>query len=123
MLTIDGINYDNYVVHKKYNVQQVDEANGYLDGWSVTHRMISRTRVSGKIVLAFPPLQASRFINAMKNNEGIEGEHTITLLVQNLCAEKTITGFIYTSGKTAVSTPAFGSNIAYVNITLNVEER
>ena len=123
MFEIDGINYDAYVVNKKYNVQESEEYGGFVDGWWTTHRMIARTRVMGKVVLAMNPTVYSTFIAALASGAGSEGEHTVKLLVQNLGVEKTITAFVYTSGKTAVSTPAFGSTIVYTNITLNIEER
>lgn len=123
MFEIDGVNYDAYVVSRKYNVQESEEYGGYSDGWWKTHRMIARTRVSGRVVLAMNSTVYRTFIAALSNDAGDEGEHTVKLLVQNLGVEKTITAFIYTSGKTAISTPAFGSEVVFTNITLNIEER
>lgn len=125
MITIDGTNYDAYVVNKKYNVQQTDELGGteYLDGWWKAHRMVVRTRVAGKVVLAMNPSAYSAFIAALDSHAGTEGEHTITLFVQNLGVEKTITAFIYTTAKVAMATQAFGGGAVFFNITLVIEER
>lgn len=125
MLIIDGINYDDYIVSKSYNIQQNDEFGGtdYLDGWWKKHRMVVRTRIKGKVTLAMAPSAYSALISALDANAGTEGEHTLNLYVQNIGANKTITAFITTTAKTAISTKAFGHNAVYFNITLNIEER
>ena len=125
MLTIDGTNYDAYIVQKSYDIQQNNEYGGteYTDGWWKKHRSVVRTRVKGKVTLAMRPSAYSTFVAALENNAGAEDDHTVTLYVQNIGAEKTITAFIYTTAKVAMATQAFGGGAVFFNITLVIEER
>lgn len=125
MLTIDNVSYDDYVVTDSYDVQEDSEYGGtdYIDGWWKKHRSVVRTRVKGKVTLAMKPSVYSTFIAALNSGAGVEGDHTVTILVQNTGATKTITAYIDTNAKTAISTPSFGSQAVFFNITLTIEER
>lgn len=125
MLTIDGISYDAYVVHKDYDMQKKDEYGGteYTDGWWKAHRTVVRTKISGKATLAMRPSVYNDFITALNNNVGVDGDHTVSAFVLNTGTTETFTAYIGTTAKAAISTPAFGSNAVFFNVTLTIEER
>lgn len=125
MLVIDGLNCDDYIVTEKYSVFEQPEFGGteYIDAWWKRHRTVVRNRVTGTVSLAMSASAYNTFITTLQANEGVEGDHSVTLFINNLNTTKTITAYIKVEGKVAISTKNFGQSPVFFNAKLKIEER
>lgn len=126
MLTIGDINYDDYVVISTYSANQVDEYGDteYQDGWWKKHRTIARKRISATVTLAFKNAEDyNDFVANTLDDVGTDGDHTVTLYVNNLNQEVTINAYVAWETQTAIATPAFDSVPVFFNAVLTIEER
>lgn len=125
MFTIDGLNCDEYIVEKKYTVLDSPEFGGteYQDGWWKKHRTIVRNRVTGTVTLAMSATDYSSFVSHIQSHEGVEGDHAISLFVNNLNAQKSITAYVKITANVAISTKAFGQDPVFFSVKLAIEER
>ena len=98
---INNVDYSQYVVLNKYNLQRSAEYGGtqYTDGWWKKHRNIVRHSISGTVTLAFP---SAAYVNN-ENNYYI------------------FNAFLTPTTRTAI-TP-IGLNPAFFAVTLKVEEQ
>lgn len=121
---INGIDYSQYVVIKKYKMQRTAEYSGteYQDGWWKKHRSFIRDRVSGTVTLAFPTANLyNDFVDNMQNGQGIEGDYTVYAYINNVNVNYSFSAYLTPTTNTAI-TP-IGLNPAFFAVTLKVEER
>lgn len=125
MITIDGFDCDDYIVEKSYSVSEQPEFGGteYKDAWWKKHRTVVRTRVSGTVVLAMSASSYDTFITHLQEHIGVEGDHSITLFVNNLNDTKTITAYVSITSKVAIATKNFDHAPAFFSVKLKIEER
>lgn len=126
MLSIDGMNLDSYLDTKKYTAQKSAEYGNseYRDGWWKRHRDIVRYSIKATAVLSFPnATEFSAFLTHLNNNIGVEGDHSVTLYVNNTGATETISAYVEHTVKTAISTEAYGKQPVFFSVTLKMEER
>ena len=126
MFVLNGVNYDDYVVQKKYKMNRAPEYGGteYRDGWWKRHRSIVRYSVSGTVTLAFPTEELyNEFVAHLADSIGLEGDCRVAVYVEELNEVQTIRAFLTPVAKVAISTKAFGYVPAFFNVTIKVEER
>lgn len=126
MFTLNGINYDDYVVSKKYKINRAPEYGGteYRDGWWKRHRSIVRYSVNGSVTLAFPSAELyNDFVDNMRESMGAEGDYLIKVYVPELNVEQEIKAYLTPTAKTAIATKPYGYAPVFFNVTLKVEER
>ena len=120
---INGTDYSQYVVIKKYQMQRVAEYGGteYRDGWWKRHRSIVRESVSGSVTLAFPTAALyNSFVDDMQD-VGVEGDYTIVAYINNANENYTFSGYLTPTTKTAIK--PLDLDPAFFAVTLKVEER
>lgn len=121
---INGTDYSQYVVLKKYNLQRSAEYGGtqYTDGWWKRHRSIVRYSVSGSVTLAFPTVALyNDFVDNMVYGISIEGDYGITAYINTTNENKSFRAYLTPTTKTAIK--PIDMNPAFFAITLKVEER
>lgn len=121
---INNVDYSQYIVIKKYNMQISAEYGGtqYTDGWWRKHRNIIRHTISGSVTLAFPTAALyNDFVDNMQNGQGIEGDYNVLAYVNNTNDNREFQAYLTPTTKTAI-TP-IGLNPAYFAVTIKVEER
>lgn len=126
MFALNGINYDDYVVMKKYKMNRTPEYGGteYLDGWWRKHRTIVRYSVNGTVTLAFPNAELyNDFIDNLAASMGPEGDCRVEVYVNELNSVQSIMAYLTPVTKAAIATKAYGYVPVFFNITLKVEER
>lgn len=125
MITIDNFDCDDYIVEKSYSVTESPEFGGteYKDAWWKKHRTVVRNRVAGTVGLAMTASAYSAFITHLQEHEGVEGDHSITLFVNNLNTTKTITAYVTVTSKVAIATKNFDHAPAFFSVKLKIEER
>lgn len=120
---INNVDYSQYVVLKKYNMQRSAEYGGtqYIDGWWKKHRNIVRYTISGSVTLAFPT--DALYNNFVDNMQSVntDGVYSISAYVNNTNQNHVFNAFLIPTTKTAI-TP-IGLNPAFFAVTLKVEEQ
>jgi hypothetical protein len=120
---INNVDYSQYVVLKKYNLQRSAEYGGtqYTDGWWKKHRNIVRHSISGTVTLAFPT--AALYNDFVTNMQSVDtdGVYSVSAYVNNTNQGYSFNAFLTPTTKTAI-TP-IGLNPAFFAVTLKVEEQ
>lgn len=120
---INNVDYSQYVVLKKYNLQRSAEYGGtqYTDGWWKKHRNIVRHSISGTVTLAFPT--AALYNDFVSNMQSVDtdGVYSISAYVNNTNQGHVFNAFLTPTTRTAI-TP-IGLNPAFFAVTLKVEEQ
>ena len=125
LLTIDGYNYDNYIVESTYSINDKPEYGGtaYTDGWWKKHRTVVRNTVSGTVTLAMLPSDYNAFVSRLQGGEGVEGDHRVGLYVNNQNEFRTIRAYISVTSRVAIATKQFNNSKVFFNADLTIEER
>lgn len=126
MFEINGVSYDNYIVEKKYSVNDTEEYGGteYRDGWWKRHRTIVRHSISGSVTLAFPNANAyNNFVDHMQANGSEDNAYGVELYVNNLNQTKTIWAYLTVTTRTAIATREYSYAPVFFNVTIKIEER
>jgi hypothetical protein len=126
MFELNGINYDDYIVMKKYKMNRTPEYGGteYRDGWWKRHRTIVRYSINGSVTLAFPNAETyNDFIDNVAGSMGPDGDYLIKVYVQETNSVEEIRAFLTPTARTAIATKPYGYAPVFFNVTLKVEER
>lgn len=126
LLKINGIDYSQYVVTRKHNVQSVAEYGGteYRDGWWKRHRTVVRHSVTGTVTLAFPnETLYNAFVEHMQSNMEAEGAYGVHVYVNNLNEVASIWAYLTPTTRTAIATKEYDYAPAHFSVTLKIEER
>ena len=120
---INNVDYSQYVVLKKYNLQRSAEYGGtqYTDGWWKKHRNIVKHSISGSVTLAFPSADLYNDFVANMQSVDADGLYNIGAYVNNFNDYYVFNAFLTPTTKTAI-TP-IGLNPAFFAVTLKVEEQ
>lgn len=126
MFVLNGTNYDDYVVMKKYKMNRTPEYGGteYRDGWWKRHRSIVRYSINGSVTLAFPTAEIyNDFVDNMQDSMGPEGDYLLDVYVQELNEVQRIHAYLTPTAKTAIAVKEYDYAPVFFNVTLKVEER
>lgn len=127
LLTINNVDFTSKINQRKYNVQKHPVYTTWTDGNHVTHRSITRTRVSGSFTMSF--LSAAEFdafntaVNAVKT---VGGYLPVTVYVNNTKESLAINAFLDYDAMlvwTQVYDVQTGSTPALASVTVKLSER
>ena len=123
-LEINETDFSSNVIQRSYNIQKAEEYATWVDGNWITHREISRTRVSGSFNMTFLSENAyESFLSAVEAVKTSGGYCPIKLWVNTSKQLETINAFLTITTKTVWTTEAFGSEPAVSGVTVKVSQR
>lgn len=106
---------------QKHNVNRADVFEEWTDGNWTTHRVISRTRISGSVVLNFSrESDYANFITLLSTARNADGYYPITVWCSNTNTSETINAFLDIVGETAFDVTA---PIKHHSVTVNITGR
>lgn len=106
---------------QKHNVNRTDVFEEWTDGNWTTHRVISRTRISGSVVLNFSrESDYANFITLLSTARNADGYYPITVWCSNTNTSETINAFLDIVGETAFDVTA---PIKHHSVTVNITGR
>lgn len=106
---------------QKHNVNRADVFEEWTDGNWTTHRVISRTRISGSVVLNFSrESDYANFITLLSTARNADGYYPITVWCSNTNTSETINAFLDIAGETAFDVTA---PIKHHSVTVNITGR
>lgn len=106
---------------QKHNVNRADVFEEWTDGNWTTHRVISRTRISGSVVLNFSrESDYANFITLLSTARNADGYYPITVWCSNTNTSETINAFLDIVGETAFDVTA---PIMHHSVTVNITGR
>lgn len=127
LLTINNVDFTSKINQRKYNVQKQPVYTTWTDGNHVTHRSITRNRVSGSFTMSF--LSAVEFdafnaaVNAVKT---VGGYLPVTVYVNNTKESLTINAFLDYDAMlvwTQIYDVQTGSTPELASVTVKLSER
>lgn len=98
---IGSTDLTDYADIQNYNVNQEDVFEEWTDGNYVTHRVVTRTRISGTVKLGFKDAVAwAAFQTLLTSQRNINGYYPVTLYVNNTGDTVTTNVFLDTTNAT-----------------------
>ena len=105
----------------KHNVNKADIYEEWTDGNWISHRVIARTRVTGKVVLSFSrESDFTSFMTLMSSAKNADGYYSVTVWCNNSNTTETINAFLDFSGDTKWDVTA---PIKHHDITVAITQR
>lgn len=105
----------------KHDVNRADVWEEWIDGNWTTHRVIARTRVSGKVVLNFSrETDFSNFMTLLSTARNSDGYYPITVWCSNTNSSETVNAFLDIEGDTAWDVTA---PIKHHSVTVTITQR
>ena len=93
----------------------------WTDGNLVTHRVVSRTRVTGKVILNFSRLtDYTAFLTLLSTKRNVNGYYPVSVYCSNTDTLETVTAFLDVSGDTKFDVTA---PIKHYSVTISITER
>ena len=126
MFVLNGTNYDDNVVIKKYKLNRTPMYGGteYTDGWWKRHRSIVRYAINGSVTLAFSSAEEyNDFVDNVRDSMRPEGDYMLDVYVQELNEVMRIYAYLTPTAQTAIATKPYNYAPVFFNVTLKVEER
>lgn len=106
---------------EEHEVNRTDVFEEWIDGNLITHRVIARTRVGGKVVLSFArETDFAAFMTLMSTERNTDGYYPITVWCSNTNTSESIDAFLDIEGSTAWDVTA---PIKHHEITVNITQR
>jgi len=94
----DLTKWEDTTVH---TVNRDDVFEEWTDGNYITHRVITRTRISGTVTLSFSrETDFTNFMSLMSTARNINGYYSVTVWCNNTNTSETINAFLDISGDT-----------------------
>ena len=127
LLTINNIDFTGKINQRKYNVQKQPVYSTWVDGNGITHRVITRTRVSGSFTMTFSSAaDYDAFTGAVAAVKTNGGYCPITIYANNTKETLNINAFV--DFETALRWTLqydqnTGSTPALAGVTVKIEER
>lgn len=93
----------------------------WTDGNLVTHRVVSRTRVTGKVILNFSRLtDYTAFLTLLSTKRNVNGYYPVSIYCSNTDTLETVNAFLDVSGDTQFDVTA---PIKHYSVTISITER
>ena len=93
----------------------------WTDGNLVTHRVVSRTRVTGKVILNFSRLtDYTAFLTLLFTKRNVNGYYPVSIYCSNTDTLETVNAFLDVSGDTQFDVTA---PIKHYSVTISITER
>lgn len=101
LFTIGTTDLTQYENKEEHEVNRTDVWEEWTDGNWITHRVISRTRVSGTVELSFSrETDFANFISLLTSERNANGYYSVTVWCSNTNTTETINAFLDVSGDT-----------------------
>lgn len=101
LFTIGSTDLTQWEVTTAHAVNRDDVFEEWTDGNLITHRVISRTRVSGTVQLSFSRLSDyTSFLSLLTSEKNANGYYAITVYCSNTGTSESINAFLDVSGAT-----------------------
>ena len=121
LFTINTTDLTAYEDKTKHKVNREDLFEEWVDGNWITHREISRTRVSGSVELTFArETDFSNFMSLLTTARNANGYYPITVWCSNTNTSENINAFLDVSGDTVWDVTA---PIKHHTITVAITQR
>lgn len=105
----------------KHSVNRADVFEEWVDGNWVTHRVIARTRVAGKVTLSFSrEADYAAFVALLTSARNADGYYPVTVWCSNTNTTETINAFLDVSGDTKFDVTA---PIKHNTVTVEITQR
>lgn len=121
LFTIGSTDLTQWEKTETHAVNRTDIYEEWTDGNWITHRVISRTKISGTVQLSFSrESDFSSFMSLMTSERNVNGYYPITVWCGNTNSTETINAFLDISGDTKwdVTSP-----IKHNTITVAITQR
>lgn len=106
---------------ENHNVNREDVYEEWVDGNWISHRVISRTRVSGTVILSFArATDFASFMTLMSTARDANGYYPVTVWCSNTNSTETINAFLDIDGATKWDITA---PIKHNTITVTITQR
>lgn len=93
----------------------------WTDGNLVTHRVVSRTKVTGKVILNFSRLtDYTAFLTLLATKRNVNGYYPVSIYCSNTDTLETVNAFLDVSGDTQFDVTA---PIKHYSVTISITER
>lgn len=93
----------------------------WTDGNLLTHRVVSRTKVTGKVILNFSRLtDYTAFLTLLSTKRNVNGYYPVSIYCSNTDTLETVNAFLDVSGDTQFDVTA---PIRHYSVTISITER
>lgn len=121
LFVISSTDLTSWEDKEKHEVNRADVWEEWVDGNWVTHRVISRTKVTGKVVLNFAKgSDFASFITLLSSARNADGYYPITVWCSNTNTTETINAFLDIDGDTKWDVTA---PIKHHSVTVEITQR
>lgn len=121
LFIIDSTDLTKWENTEKHAVNRQDVFEEWVDGNWISHRVISRTRVTGTVLLSFArESDYASFMTLMATARNANGYYPITVWCSNTNTTETINAFLDISGETKWDVTA---PIKHHDITVTISQR
>ena len=101
LFSINSTDLTQWEQTDEHDVNRADVFEEWVDGNYITHRVVTRTRISGKVVLSFSKeTEFSNFMSLMTTARNANGYYPITVWCNNTNTTETVNAFLDISGDT-----------------------
>ena len=105
----------------EHDVNKAEVWEEWTDGNFITHRNVTRTRVSGNVVLNFSRLtDYTSFLSLLSSERNANGYYPISVYCSNTDTLETVNAFLDVSGDTKFDVTA---PIKHYSVTIGITER
>lgn len=122
LLTINSVDFTQYVNVKTYTMQRLDSYTSWTDGNWVTHRVIARQKVSGSFTMTFTTEAAYNAFKAAVNAVKTEGYCPVSVYVTNEKTTRMINAFLDYTTRLVWTNEAFGQTPDVAAVSVKIEE-
>lgn len=121
LFVISSTDLTSWEDKEKHEVNRADVWEEWVDGNWVTHRVIARTRVTGKVVLNFAKeSDFASFITLLSSARNADGYYPITVWCSNTNTTETVNAFLDIDGDTKWDVTA---PIKHHSVTVEITQR
>ena len=121
LFTINTTDLTSYEDTEKHSVNKADVFDAWTDGNWIEHRNLSRTRISGTVVLKFKsPTEYSTFLGLLTSERTSDGYYPVTVYCSNTGTSETINAFLDVVSETKWDVTA---PLKHQTVTLQITQR
>ena len=121
LFKIDTTDLTPWEKTSEHDANKTEVWEEWTDGNLVTHRVVSRTRVTGKVILNFSRLtDYTAFLTLLFTKRNVNGYYPVSIYCSNTDTLETVNAFLDVSGDTQFDVTA---PIKHYSVTISITER
>lgn len=121
LFKIDTTDLTPWEKTSEHDANKTEVWEEWTDGNLVTHRVVSRTRVTGKVILNFSRLtDYTAFLTLLSTKRTVNGYYPVSIYCSNTDTLETVNAFLDVSGDTQFDVTA---PIKHYSVTISITER